>query len=316
MTESKYQFERNLLYASESEDIEIAKTEWHIIVKETRKKQDGHCICQRNIKHVTYMYNIKTNHTISVGTKCVKKFGLNSDKYVPLGLRTVLSDFISNASYEIIDDIVEYSDNVEDKVIEFYANKISNTSVLIILVNLQIEIEYLIAEYHIQYLDNVLIAINNKIQTVKHDEQVKKEQIAAEIKCKQELKKVEELKQKNAEIESKKSTNKHHKLDIDSHKIMVDTNNIIILWNRKLENDRIEEERLEKERLEKERLEKERLEKERDIYNRMQEHYRNLRLHTFTCSKCKIKKECYCGYGNTPFKHTKKNICSNCHIKL
>lgn len=39
MTEFKYQFERNLLYASESTDIEFAKTEWHLILKESREKK-------------------------------------------------------------------------------------------------------------------------------------------------------------------------------------------------------------------------------------------------------------------------------------
>jgi hypothetical protein len=97
MTTAKYNFNKNLIKASYKKDLCDAKNEWCIIGNESREYQNGLCICQRKVKHIIYMYNLKTNLTIMVGSKCAKKFELTNNSLLNNNiLRKILqSNFVS-----------------------------------------------------------------------------------------------------------------------------------------------------------------------------------------------------------------------------
>ena len=56
MAEPIYKFDIHLLKLSQSEDLEIAKTEWFVVHREEREKKTGLCICQQKLKNIIYMY--------------------------------------------------------------------------------------------------------------------------------------------------------------------------------------------------------------------------------------------------------------------
>ena len=165
MNSNKYKFDRHLLYLSESDDIEIAKTEWEFICKRT--EQDGHCICQHKIKHVTYMYNEKTNYTITVGTDCAEKFNVDISKPVSEELQYILSDLINSGLYEIIDNIVEYSEDVEQKLIDYYKEQISLCNSDSDLNQIVHKLDGLIKKYKLDYLTDVIKYAGKKSLQIK-----------------------------------------------------------------------------------------------------------------------------------------------------
>lgn len=165
MATTKYNFDRNLIKASYKKDLYGAKREWQILTKETRKRQDGLCICQRKVKHIIYMYNPKTKLTIIIGSKCAKKFELNDAKPLPNNiLKEILSKSLEKGEYEIIDNIITYSNNIEEQIIKYFQNKIksinNNQNKLFEIKN---EIKELIDVYSLKYLNNIYETLNSKI---------------------------------------------------------------------------------------------------------------------------------------------------------
>ena len=122
MTESvkknaTYKFNTNLLKASSSQILKDAKKEWRVIYEEERDKQDGLCICQRNVKYVTYMYNVITQYTIIVGTKCSTKFNMNKTKLANNILNNILKRNLTKGEYTNIDNIVTYCKSIEEELL-------------------------------------------------------------------------------------------------------------------------------------------------------------------------------------------------------
>ena len=69
-----------------------------------------------------YMYNKTTTKSIFVGTKCYNKFELQSQTIKDEVYRNILLDAIRKGEYEVIDDIVIYSEYVMNRHIEYYRN--------------------------------------------------------------------------------------------------------------------------------------------------------------------------------------------------
>jgi len=161
---TKYNFDRNLIKASYKKDLYGAKREWQILTKETREREDGLCICQRKVKHIIYMYNPKTKLTIIIGSKCAKKFELNDAKPLPNNiLKEILSKSLEKGEYEIIDNIIRYSNNIEEQIIKYFQNKIDSINNQNKLLDIQNEIKELIDVYSLKYLNNIYETLNNKI---------------------------------------------------------------------------------------------------------------------------------------------------------
>jgi hypothetical protein len=132
MTESvkknaTYKFNTNLLKASSSQILKDAKKEWCVIYEEERDKQDGLCICQRNVKYVTYMYNVITQYTIIVGTKCSTKFNMNNTKLANNILNNILKSNLTKGGYTNIDNIVTYCKSIEEELLNNFLTEYEDT---------------------------------------------------------------------------------------------------------------------------------------------------------------------------------------------
>jgi len=117
---SKYKFDKNLLELSTAQEIDEAKKEWYYICNETRQSDDGHCICNHKIKHVVYLYNKTTKKAISVGSACYKKFNLDAEKMSSPTFNYVLRDAIEKGKYTMIGNVMQFSDEIIDHLIECF----------------------------------------------------------------------------------------------------------------------------------------------------------------------------------------------------
>ena len=170
MITAKFNFNNNLIKASYSKDLIQAKKEWFILNEEKRDEQDGLCICQRKVKNIVYMFNPKTNLTIIVGMQCKKKFQLNNSYLQNHILKNILISNLSKGEYEIIDNIIKYSKNIEDELIKFFQNKIENSNNnLKTLLSIKNEINEIIDTYSLTYLNNIYELINNKIININYN---------------------------------------------------------------------------------------------------------------------------------------------------
>ena len=163
---NKYKFNYNLLSASNSKDIEIAKNEWFIICKHTRDLTDGHCICGHMVKHVNYMFNIHNNKTIIVGSECYKKFNMTNKELSNKIMKLILTKILIKGEYKLIDDIDEYSNLIKQELINYYKDKINYSKNIDELLKLKQEINDLMKEYNIIYLNSILDEIDNRIYDI------------------------------------------------------------------------------------------------------------------------------------------------------
>ena len=60
---------------SQNVNFEEGKHEWISICNITETTMHP-CVCGHNVKHITYLFNEKNKHIVSVGTTCCKKYGL------------------------------------------------------------------------------------------------------------------------------------------------------------------------------------------------------------------------------------------------
>jgi hypothetical protein len=89
------------------------------LIDEGRTDEAGNtCMCQKRIKHFSYMYNSKTKKTILVGMRCCKKFNINDAGIKNRLLRKVLQSSVKSGHYVIIDDVLEYSESITKKLID------------------------------------------------------------------------------------------------------------------------------------------------------------------------------------------------------
>ena len=173
MSEVIYKFNIHLLKLSKSKDLKIAKTEWREIYREKREEKTGLCICQHTLKNIIYMYNIFTKHTISVGTSCCKKFKLQIIKINNI-LENVICEMLIKGEYKIINNILEYTNNIKTQLIKYIRNQYENMTNLEQLKKFNNDIKILINEYDLKYLDDIYEEIMGKIVNEEKKEYEKK----------------------------------------------------------------------------------------------------------------------------------------------
>jgi len=163
MSLAKYNFDNNLIKASYNKNINDAKREWYIITN----KNIEHpclCICQHKVKNITYMYNPVTKLSIIVGNKCIKKFEMNNNLLSNNSLKQILSVNLIKGKYEIINNIVKYSNNIEEQLIQYFKSEINKyTDNINKLKNINNEIKELINNYKLNYLEKIYEILNNII---------------------------------------------------------------------------------------------------------------------------------------------------------
>jgi hypothetical protein len=178
---AKYNFDTNLLKASSSKNIDDAKKEWVILLKE-KIKENALCICQRKVKIVTYLFNTKTHLTIIAGTTCCKKFNMTTENITNNLYSKILIDNLKKGSYLHIDNIVKYSDDIQKHLQDYFeeqheigshnlhsAIKMGDKGSSIEyhylnnLVNLRKKIDDLKRLYSLEYLNENITNIDSKI---------------------------------------------------------------------------------------------------------------------------------------------------------
>ncbi len=168
MSSATYKFEANLLKLSESTDFTNAKKEWIRLPRE--EKGNKKCLCQHRIRNINYMFNTKTKRIIPIGKDCLKKFNFNSNVLTNSISVAVLNKYITNLGYEEIDDVEEYSKEIEElylkSVIEKYESCKYKYSELL---NLESEVKYLI-ELNFVNLRDIYIKITKQIYYLKQAE--------------------------------------------------------------------------------------------------------------------------------------------------
>ena len=112
-----YNYNTNLLKASEGKDIESVIKQWEIIYEEKREHQDGLCICQKKVKNIIYMYNINTTNTIIVGSSCRKKFNMENNKISNKILKVLFKNNLIKGEYVNIDNIITYCNSVQEQLL-------------------------------------------------------------------------------------------------------------------------------------------------------------------------------------------------------
>lgn len=174
MSKAEYNFNQNLLKASSCNSLQEAKTEWVEVYEEVRINKDGLCICQRNkLKFVKYFYNVKTKNTIIVGSKCCKTFHFNANKIKNKILKEIIKNNILKGEYQVIDNIIEYTNSVEKQLIEYF-EKYTLSKNISELKKVTEDIKILIDEYKLNYLlaiYNILTDLINLIEKEKEEEE-------------------------------------------------------------------------------------------------------------------------------------------------
>lgn len=110
-----YNYEKNILELSETNDINEVPKEWVSLAPSHRVDEKERCICNRRIIIMERFFNTITKRVINVGTKCVKGLRLNKCKSVD----SVIKSFIDGepGEYQQILDLIKYSDDNLQKVI-------------------------------------------------------------------------------------------------------------------------------------------------------------------------------------------------------
>jgi len=110
-----YNYEKNILELSETDDIKEVPKEWISLAPSCRMEQKERCICNRGIMIVERFFNIKTKRVINVGTTCVKELRLNECKSVNGLIKSFIDGEIGE--YNQIIDLIKYSDDNLQKII-------------------------------------------------------------------------------------------------------------------------------------------------------------------------------------------------------
>jgi hypothetical protein len=217
MSESRYKFDAHFLKLSRSDDLHMAKTEWRIIYREEREERTGLCICQHKIKNIIYMYNIFTKYTISVGSTCYKKINCEIINFNNSIFRNVMNKMIRKGKYKIINNILEYTNNIQAQLIKYIKNKykknIANTEKI---KKLNGEIHDLINKYDLKYLQDLYDEINKQIVCAENAklEKEAKERIKLEKEANERVKLDREAKER---IKLEKEAKERIKLEVGAN---------------------------------------------------------------------------------------------------
>ena len=195
-----YDFEQNLLKASQSDNIKESIKEWAEITRKYNCKET--CICNRKIKNVVFMFNNLTNNTIMVGTGCFKKFGFNaSHKTIHPVLKDILSNFFEKGEYVKINDIYLYCKYVESKLKDYYRTEILCESSIYGLERIKEAIVYLINNEGLKYMEEIISEIDDKINRLRFEREKRREEELEIIRKEEE--RCEEIKRIDKERELK-----------------------------------------------------------------------------------------------------------------
>jgi len=214
MQKAEYKFDANLLKLSRSKDIEIAKKEWREIFREEREERNGLCICQHTLKNIIYMYNIFTKYTISVGTGCCKKFKLKTVGIDNNILKNVLSEMISAGEYKIIDDVLEYTCDIQTQMIKYIMKEYK----YFYCEELLTDVKMLIDNYGLSYLQSVYDELisrreHERIEREKEREEREKEREEREKEREEREKEREErIRKIHERIESERKNKEREKI--------------------------------------------------------------------------------------------------------
>ena len=221
-----YNRDENLLKASQSNNLEIAKKEWILLPDiHKREKKDGKCICSHLIKNVRFIYNIYTHSHISIGTTCCKEFAssikkLNNDnKFI-----NELYEILKKGEYEIINNIDEFISESQKLLMEIMSNHFNtqcekeyNNKNKNKLVKLKNEIIYNIENFNLIYLQDIYDKVQLQLDILTQEEdrlkqtqkqtqkqqEMKKEQTQKEQIQKEQIQK-EQIQQEQTQIQKEK----------------------------------------------------------------------------------------------------------------
>ena len=190
-------FFKNIIELSNDKDEKTCLNEWVIISlkeinyeygKKTPNKEIR-CICSHNIKYFYYVINIKNNNIVKVGVVCFFKFcdkDKLKEKTNELIIRNNIIFYFDNGGFIKITDLSEYTKNV---IIEYLTTRHIS----------------IVKNALIVYKDNeILIPIIQKI----YDLKLKKEE-----EIKQNLKRFEELKKQQDEIQIQENEIKKNQVE-------------------------------------------------------------------------------------------------------
>ena len=269
-TKAAYNFDEHIIGLSKTNDINKISEEWIECYRRELSTQSGHCICQRKIKHIIYMYNTFTKNFITVGTTCFSKFKGHIKSLKKSILVEIFNQRNTNSEYKLIDDIFIYSENIEQELITHIMNRIKKGGNLEILL---INVKELIHEYGMSELVEIynILELHEKERQEKERQEKERQEKERERqeKERERQEKERERQEKEKERQEKRRQKKERQEEIMN------------------ELQRLEQERPEKERQEKERQEKERQE---EIMNELQRLIDNVEC------KCgiKVKNICAC----------------------
>ena len=232
MTENhnqKYNFKAHIINLSHSDNFDDALKEWIQMPGIYKKLHEGlcKCICQRVIKYFHYIYNKITKKYINVGTECFKKFNfIISNNKINKFLKEVLDKF-AKGEYENIDDLEEYSTNIQLRIEQDLKDRYEkNSNDLDILYMLKDNIEELIKDYNFTDLEDLKNLVIQTI-TVLEQKKFKEEQIKQQIE-EERIKKIkieeEELKLIHEEERKLDEELAREKQEIENEKQLVKIN--------------------------------------------------------------------------------------------
>lgn len=226
-------FIQHLTQLSNDNIYENALKEWRYVTK-TKTHDYGLCLCQRKVKNIIYMYNIHNKNTVTIGTNCYQKFKLDSKKINNELVNTAVNNVVQRqnnnnnnrdrdrvvgeAPFKTIQDVFEYSQDIEDELIQLIIekfnrnqNNIEELKYLLLLIQdcnrnynintIQITHNYnIILEKFIQLIIKEIVKYKNEDIKLEHfkdifdEEQIKQIQIQIQKQLKYKL--VETLNQK------------------------------------------------------------------------------------------------------------------------
>ena len=170
----KHKFVINFLKLSVSDEFESALDEWELFLEETNKEKKIQCICQRVIQNIYFFYNKQSKYTITVGSTCKNKFMKVEKELDHPILKRIFSNAISKGQYRIIDNILEYTSDMQQEAIHHIQNNLENATSIATLKSLKTEVKYLIEDCDIDYLAEVYHNIENKLtKTINQEKELK-----------------------------------------------------------------------------------------------------------------------------------------------
>ena len=160
-----YDFNGNLIKCSASDNIEDVMKEWKPLF---HFKGDGACICNKSIKNISVMFNIKTKKCIYVGGVCYKKFH-NIKSNFSKNLSKLIN--IGDGAYMKIEDLELYMKNCTSKVINMIENNIGKNNNLDELKKQKDIIVDLIEVYGLEGLDDILVHLEQTILFIEKEKE-------------------------------------------------------------------------------------------------------------------------------------------------